>query len=259
MKVVALLALFGVASTLKLSHKPVHHSLLKTHHKNIKASSLLKLKSHLKQDECLPHKEAKAIGEAIAEMPEDAEVTPEMYEAMAEEHGYEPSEEEMAELEELFHAIDTDGSGSHSKAELEAAWGVYREHCPPPAGGPRGKKLAQMKRNKILLKVKNYATKRGGGPGGEKPEGEGPNPSDYCPTADEQAFLEAEFAELPDDLAVTKEDYVALAEAHDVELTEDEAEVAEEIFEAIDQNGDGAHSKDELEAAYNHFMAEYCS
>lgn len=216
------------------------------------------MKSHLKQD-CLAPDDAEELGAAIAEMPEDLEITQEMYVAHAEEQGWpEPSEEELAELEELFDAIDADGNGAHSKDELEAAWAVYTEHCPPPpkgkGPGPKGKKLAQIKQKKILLKVKNSLKKKGG-PGGP---GEF-DPSSMCPTEAEQEFLEAEFEKLPADLAVTKEDYVALAEEHGVELTEAEEEVAEAIFDEIDTNDDGAHSKDELEAAYTHFMGEYCS
>merc|ERR1719498_36417 len=217
MKFATLIALAGVTSAVKVSHK-----------QSIKASTLLKLERE------------------FAELPDDIEITPEMYVAHAEEQGWpEPSEEEMAELEELFHAIDTDGSGSHSKAELEAAWGVYREHCPAGRGrGPRGGAKIQTR---SLLKMKLYA-KNGQ-----------PDPSEFCPSPEEQEVIAGEFRKLPADVAITRDDYIAAAAPEGITLDQNELEIANEIFEAIDTNGDGAHSKRELRQAYDHFMGEYCS
>merc|ERR1712178_535512 len=63
-------------------------------------------------------------------MPEDMEITKDDYAAWAESEGIELSEEEVAEAEEIFHLIDADGNGAHSKDELEAAFEFVMEGCP---------------------------------------------------------------------------------------------------------------------------------
>ena len=134
MKVLSLLALFGVASTLKLTQHSAPHtfSLVKTKTHNKKAAhQLLKMKNLVKEPECpdLSPEEEEEIADAIHGMPDDLEITGQDYLDYMEENGIELSEEEMADAEEVFHMVDTDGNGAHSKDELLAAMEAYEAHC----------------------------------------------------------------------------------------------------------------------------------
>merc|ERR1712054_405926 len=73
--------------------------------------------------------DAEAIKEAVAGMPEDFEVTPEMYLEAAEAEGIELNDEDMEVATAVFEAIDQDGNGAHSKGELQDAINWLEENC----------------------------------------------------------------------------------------------------------------------------------
>lgn len=86
-----------------------------------KAAILLKKKGGKgKGPKCpdLTAEEEEEIAAAINDMGDDDEVTVDDYLAMAEAEGLELSEKDMKEGKKVFDLIDTDNSGSHSKAEL---------------------------------------------------------------------------------------------------------------------------------------------
>ena len=85
----------------------------------------------IRQPECpdLKPEEEEEIAEAIHGMPDDLEITGQDYLDYMEAEGIELTEAEMAEAEEMFHLIDTDGNGAHSKDELLHAMDMYEEHC----------------------------------------------------------------------------------------------------------------------------------
>merc|ERR1711934_882058 len=130
MKFFALVALFAGVEAVKVSHQHSTHTFVqmahkaKAHHK-INARQLMKFK----QPECpeLSAAEEEEIAEAIHGMPEDMEITGQDYLDYMEAEGIELTEKEMEDAEELFHAIDTDGNGAHSKDELLHAIDMYEE------------------------------------------------------------------------------------------------------------------------------------
>merc|ERR1712167_125286 len=72
-----------------------------------------------------------------------------------------------------------------------------------------------------------------------------------CPelTAEEDEEIADAINGMPDDLEITGQDYLDFMEAEGIELTEDEMVEAEALFDMIDQDGNGAHSKGELQDA----------
>lgn len=116
---------------------------------------------------------------------------------------------------------------------------AYEEHC----GGEEEDALLKTKKRavKSLLKTKHkksaFLKLR---KGGDKEEEE------WCPTPEEEEAIEGGWEHVPEDLAITKEDYVAWAAEEGIELDDEELAEAEALFEEVDTNGDGAHSKDEL-------------
>merc|ERR1711912_8833 len=149
----------------------------------------------------------------------------------ADENGVTIPQEAWDVMEAGFDAVDADGDGELTAEEIGAAF-------PPPKGkgkkGPKGK---------ALVKIMNRLKK-----GGKK----GPHP--HCPPPgavseeDAEAIKEA-VAGMPEDFEVTPEMYAEAAAAEGIQLNDEDLEVATAFFEAIDQDGNGAHSKGELQDA----------
>ena len=134
MKLFALVALFAGVEAAKV-HKATNKSFIamaiksKSHHTKYNPKQLIKMR--IRQPECpeLSAEDEEEIADAINGMPDDLEITGQDYLDYMEAEGIELTEDEMAEAEELFHLIDTDGNGAHSKDELLHAMDMYEEHC----------------------------------------------------------------------------------------------------------------------------------
>jgi len=72
-----------------------------------------------------------------------------------------------------------------------------------------------------------------------------------CPdlSPEEEEEIAGAIHGMPDDMEITGQDYLNYMEEEGIELSEEEMAGAEELFNAIDTDNNGAHSKDELLAA----------
>merc|ERR1712023_490396 len=156
----------------------------------------------------------------------------------ADENGVTIPQEAWDVMEAGFDAVDADGDGELTAEEIGAAF--------PPKGkgkkGPKGKALV-----KIMNRLKN---KKGG------------KPHPHCPppgavSEEDAEAIKAAVAGMPEDFEVTPEMYLEAAEAEGIELNDEDMEVATAVFHAIDQDGNGAHSKGELQDAIN-WLEENC-
>ena len=129
MKLLALVALFAGVEAIKVHN----HEFVKLAHKakHTKYNPKQLIKMRIRQPECpeLSAAEEEEIADAVHGMPDDLEITGQDYLDYMEAEGIELTEDEMAEAEELFHLIDADGNGAHSKDELLHAMDMYEEHC----------------------------------------------------------------------------------------------------------------------------------
>merc|ERR1711907_659807 len=122
-------------------------------------------------------------------------------------------------LEAAFDAVDANGDGALTLDELEAAFG----------------------------EVEKKAAKK---------------PHPHCPppgavSEEDAEAIKAAVAGMPEDFEVTPEMYLDAAAAEGIELNDEDMEVATAVFEAIDQDGNGAHSKGELQDAIT-WLEENC-
>merc|ERR1712054_664280 len=136
----------------------------------------------------------------------------------ADENGVTIPQEAWDVMEAGFDAVDADGNGELTAEEIGAAF-------PPPKG--KGKKGGP--KGKALVKIMNRLKK-----GGKKPHPHCPPPG--AVSEEDAEAIKAAVAEMPEDFEVTPEMYLDAATA---------------VFEAIDQDGNGAHSKGELQDAIN--------
>ena len=143
--------------------------------------------------------------------------------AFADAHGFTISDDEWAMLEEAFDHVDTNDDGAIDLGELEAA---IKKHGPP-------------KKAKIQLKLKNKMK----------------NKLKEWPELTEEQWQEIEDwvkSELAEGGTITKDEAAealqSFADAHGFEITDEMWEEAEDAFDYVDANGDGAIDWPELEA-----------
>merc|ERR1712228_413221 len=130
MKLLALVALFAGVEAVKVhNHEFVKLAHKAKHHQKYNPKQLIKMR--IRQPECpdLTAEEEEEIADAVNGMPDDLEITGQDYLDYMEANDIELTEKEMAEAEEMFHLIDTDGNGARSKDELLHAIDMYEEHC----------------------------------------------------------------------------------------------------------------------------------
>lgn len=160
-------------------------------------------------------------------------------------------------MEAGFDMIDTSGDGALTRDEIDAA---FAQHGPPQEGNLKLRMKSKVAHKaKAHLKAKTHLKTKAHTKFNPKQLIKMRIRQPECPelSPEEEEEIADAIHSMPEDMEITGQDYLNYMEEEGIELTEEEMVGAEELFNAIDTNDDGAHSKDELLHAMDMYE-EHC-